>query len=131
MTLQQSLGRLVVTRGEDVVVNIPLWGPVPANATFDPADETMTVLDPESGDELFTTSFETLRKMERDAYPAATTSHSVFLFSTDGESWLVDDAAHISVNWGGHMVVREGQVVVLGGDRGPQPRAPVWVGTLP
>jgi hypothetical protein len=143
LTIDQERGSIVVVDGETTVIRLPMGSErVPDEVVVDLAAETMTFLDPESGEALMTFTFAELDEAEQAPFEGMEggMDSQVFLFSPDGSAWSVQDLADFAGTEGSidAMVVTDDRVVaiVVGNSEsfvGPPeiPYVKIWTGLVP
>lgn len=139
LTIDQERGSIVVADGETTVIRLSMGSErVPDEVVVDLDAETMTFLDPESGEALMTFTFEELEEAEQASFEGM--DRQVFLFSPDGSVWSVQDLADFAGSKGSidAMFVTDDRVVALvASDResfaGPPevPHVKIWTGLVP
>ncbi|MGB7860317.1 MAG: hypothetical protein WBM90_07455 [Acidimicrobiia bacterium] len=144
LTFDPQRGTLDLRLGDEEIASLTTWGDiVPENVIPDLESETLVFLHPETSDQLATFSFAELAELENRAFRVAEDRQNrfqTFLFTEDGDKWLVQDLNDVLGNdgWPVSLLVSRGQVTILSVDdvslfyrAANTPDLDIWVGELP
>lgn len=143
LTIDQERGSIVVADGETTLIRLAMGSErVPDELFVDLDAETMTFLDPESGEALMTFTFDEIQEAEESSFEGMGEGmdRQVFLFSPDGSGWSVQDLADFAGTEGSidALFVADDRVVAIVVERsesftGPPslPSVRIWTGLVP
>lgn len=143
LTVDQERGSLIVAEGDTELLRLFLDSErVPEEVITDLEAKTMTFLDPDTGEALATFTFDELEEAEQASFEGMEggRDRQVFLFSTDGSGWSVQDLSEVAGEGSSveGLQVMEDRVVATVTEfsesfAGPPslPRVMIWTGLVP
>lgn len=136
LTLSQSSGSLSLDRAGEHILSVRTWSQKPAQeiTALDFERRTLTILDPDTNQQLVVFGFDELLRLEHEAFSHVPTGNpTALLYSPDGEEWLVQESD--PVNIAGMLILEDRLVAAAIGpwypDYGNPPETTIWVGTIP
>ncbi|MFQ5968180.1 MAG: hypothetical protein ACE5MI_11315 [Acidimicrobiia bacterium] len=98
VTHDEMHGLVVVSRGDESLLEVSTWmEQVPDQVAFDAGNRTMTFVNPDSGEDLVTVTFEEIEAAQQEAYGQfePMRQESLVVFSPDGQQWTTQSAVDI------------------------------------